>query len=316
MDSFYKYKYDNVTVIIQTGHFNEEVNNAKIIGQYASLLCEKSEYQEQVFLFFGHDYYPDDLNNITIAMSYQSNYIYEILGFSPDYINDYDSILMNNERKIVIQQFGFHFHIKETIELVNFAIENTEVLKRKLESRSISGKEIKSINKTKIDSIRRADSKVVNSILETKVDIKPLDYPPKNAHYEVTYFSQNGKYIIIDFEETIIDTLDQVLIIECINDLPTQYIVVLESKESLLIFSRGVLDISNYTRSQDFNPKFDNTRENLSEMILTPLKFDVLLIEFADLYQMKNDTKLIYLLQEDVLITNLMDFINENKTKN
>jgi hypothetical protein len=50
-------------------------------------------------------------------------------------------------------------------------------------------------------------------------------------------------------------------------------------------------------------------------MELTLLRSDILLIEFVDLFKIKNDMKLIYLIQEDLLIKDLMDFINGYKVK-
>ncbi len=313
-DSFYKYKYDNVTVIIKTGYFNEEINNAKIIGQYASLLCEESQHKEQVFLFFNHDYYPDDENNNPIFMSYQKNYIYEILGFSHDNKRDYDSILLNNEDKIVIQQFGFHYQIKETLELLKFGIENTNILKNDLERTFDFGYNIKSIEKKIIDSVRNENSRIVNKILENKVSIKPQDGPPVDKYFNVSYYSQYGKYILITNEETVIDTLNQVLLLDYINESP-QYIVVLESKEKLIVYSYNFAFDFKYKKSKDFNPQIANINKGTTGIRLTLLKWDVLLIEFADLYGANNDMKLIYLLEEDLLITNLMEFINESRTK-
>lgn len=314
MDSFYKYQYDNVTVIIKTGYFNEEINNTKIIGQYASLLCKTFQHKEQVFLFFNHDYYPEDENKNPIFMSYQKNYIYEIIGLSSDYTRDYDSILLNNEDKIVIQQFGFHYQIKGTLELLKFAIENTDILKKDLEKTFDFGYNIKSINKTIIDSVKHKDSKIVNEILENKVSITPLDGHQIDKYFNVSYYSQYGKYILIDNKVTVIDTLNQVLLLDYINESP-QYVVALESRNKLIIYSNSINSNFDYKSSNEFHPKIVDFKENLAGMRLTSLKWDVLLIEFVDLNGIKNDMKLIYMLEDDLLITNLMEFINGYRIK-
>jgi len=55
-DRYYTYEYDNVTVRFKTGFFFEEINNAKIIGQYAAFLSDSMDYDKPILLDFIHDY--------------------------------------------------------------------------------------------------------------------------------------------------------------------------------------------------------------------------------------------------------------------
>ena len=138
-DRDYIYQYENVTVRFRTGSLFEEIQNAKIIGQYAALLCKKRSYDKPVFLDFIHDYghYYRGKNHSFITIGSGS---YDWISF---YQPEYDSIMdqtvyqsiplsdtINNSKniereitemkpvkageKIIVRQFGFHF----TIDLI------------------------------------------------------------------------------------------------------------------------------------------------------------------------------------------------------
>ncbi len=55
-DSEYIYTFHNVTVRVTSSYLNEEINNAKIIGKYASILSKKLQYKKPIILDFIHDY--------------------------------------------------------------------------------------------------------------------------------------------------------------------------------------------------------------------------------------------------------------------
>ena len=315
LDTFYKYKYDNVTVIIKTGYKCEEINNVKIIGQYASILCKEYQFNNDVFLYFDHDYMPENDSLNPTFLSFRDDYIYKIVGLEINDLVKPDSVYMNNKAKIVIQQYGFHYSIKETLELLRFGVQNLDFIKNyQKEIENIRSYKIKSIDNQIIDSIKIQNSTSVQNILENKVYFSQKTEVKDPHRLSVSYFSQNGKYILFDNNDKIIDTLDQIIILKYISDL-VEYIVVLESSKVLKVYSKSIIDGKDYLKSIDHNPKIIRYDNGIEDLKLSILNWDSLLIEVYDFYGVYNGMKFIFLRKEDILITDLMQFINNHKHK-
>lgn len=314
-DTYYKYKYDNVNIIIKTGSFCEAVNNAKIIGQYASILCREYHFKKDVFLYFEHDYIPDNYQLNPIFLSYSDDFIYQIIGFNSDDFGDPESIYMNNKTKLVIQQFGFHYSINETLELLKFGAQNMDfIMNTQKETENIRSYKIKSIDSQIIDSIKIQNSTSVKDIMENKVYISPSTEVLDRHRFSVSYFSQNGEYILFDNNENIIDTLKQIIILKHTSDI-VDYIVLLESSEVLKVYSKSIIEGQGYLKSKDHNPQIIGYDQGIFDLRLLILDWDTLLIEFYDFISVYNGMKLIYMRKEDILITDLMEFINSHKKK-
>jgi len=311
-DEFYKYKYDNVTVIIKTGYKCEEINNVKIIGQYVSILCKESQFIDDVLLYFDHDYMPENVSLNPTFLSYRNDYTYEILGLKfSDFVKS-DSVYMNNKDKIVIQQSGFHYSIKETLELVKFGVQNLDFVRNYQKVfEGIYYYKIESIDGSIIDSVKKQNSIFVEDILKNKVYIFPRTEVEDRHTLSVSYFSQNGKYILFDNDEKIIDTLNQIIVLKYLADL-IDYIVVLESSKVLKVYSKSMIDNRGYLKSIAHDPKIVRFDDGISDVRLLILDWNVLLIEFYDFLSVYNGMKLIYLREKDILITNLMEFINNH----
>lgn len=314
-DKFYKYKYDNVTVIIKTGYKCEEINNVKIIGQYASILCKEFQFNNDVFLYFDHDYMPEnDILNPTF-LSFRDDYIYKIVGLKINDLVKSDSVYMNNKAKIVIQQYGFHYSIKETLQLIEFGVQKLDFIKNYQKVfEGIFSYKIESIDYSIIDSIKKQHSTFVQDILKNKVYISPSTELEDRDGLNVSYFSQNGKYILFDNNEKIIDTLNQIIVLKYTSDL-IDYVVVLESSKVLKVYSKRWIDNKDYLKSIVHDPKIVRFDHGISDARLLILDLNSLLIEFCDFLSVYNDMKLIYLREEDILITDLMEFIDSHYLK-
>lgn len=311
-DEFYKYKYDNVTVIIKTGYKCEEINNVKIIGQYASILCKEFQFNNDVFLYFDHDYMPknDSLNHTFLSL--RDDYIYKIIGLKINELVKSDSVFMNSKSKVVIQQYGFHYSIQETLELIAFSIRKMDFIKKYQKVfEGIFSYKIESIDYNVIDSVKKQNSTLVQDIMKNKVYVSPRTEVKDRHRLSVSYFSQNGKYILFDNDEKIIDTLNQILVLQHTSDL-LDYIVVLESSKVLKVYSKSMPDNKGYLKSIAHDPKIVKFDDGISDIRLLILNWNSLLIEFCDFLGVYNSMKLIYLREQDILITDLMEFINSH----
>lgn len=238
-DTFHKFEYGNVTVRFKTGHFFEEINNAKIIGQYAKILSDSLNYGKPILIDFIHDY----------GYSYQGrtfSYInygigeYEMVSFykrdsievnvlhmvpfSDSVENDegiekeiYKIATEDNKKKVVIRQFGYHFDVNKTLNLLYYALSNkTEVIK-------LSKKEtlpsylrnsyyrLESIPRNLVNIAASTQEASVQKLLETKI-YRDVDSVDRHRLY-YSYFSQNGKIHLfggIHDKEIVLDTLEQI----------------------------------------------------------------------------------------------------------
>lgn len=311
-DEFYKYKYDNVTVIIKTGYKCEEINNVKIIGQYASILCKEFQFNNDVFLYFDHDYMPKNDSLNPTFLSLRDDYIYKIIGLKINELVKSDSVFMNSKSKVVIQQYGFHYSIQETLELIAFSIRKMDFIKKYQKVfEGIFSYKIESIDYNVIDSVKKQNSTLVQDIMKNKVYVSPRTEVKDRHRLSVSYFSQNGKYILFDNDEKIIDTLNQILVLQHTSDL-LDYIVVLESSKVLKVYSKSMPDNKGYLKSIAHDPKIVKFDDGISDIRLLILNWNSLLIEFCDFLGVYNSMKLIYLREQDILITDLMEFINSH----
>lgn len=123
-DRYYTYEYDNVTVRFKTGFFFEEINNAKIIGQYAALLSDSMNYDKPILLDFIHDYGYSYQGKTFSFLNIGSQKYDWISYFMQDSKEIYTIPAENRQQTIVIRQFGFHFDLTQTMNLLYHAITN------------------------------------------------------------------------------------------------------------------------------------------------------------------------------------------------
>ncbi len=107
----------NVTVRFFTGPDSEEINNAKIIGQYAVILSDSMDYEKPILLDFIHEY-DSHHEETSSCLSYGADE-YKKVGK-----HGYTVPSINEKKKIIIRQFGFHFDVAETMKLLYYALNN------------------------------------------------------------------------------------------------------------------------------------------------------------------------------------------------
>ncbi len=329
-DKYYEYKYDQVTVMINTGFYFEEINNVKIIGQYAAMLCKELDYNEPVALYFEHDYTHELEGKNFEFLSYGLDYL--VFDRKNNYIVKGDDPRIENKiDKISISQYGYHFTISETLNFLLHGIENKDDIKSLTVKENIqgfySGLKILSLKQSVIKKVKAKENSIVKKILKEKVYINPTDDIPEHMKYDldVSYYSQYNKYTLFDgsnFGDEIkdIDTVEQIMFIDV--DISSFYpnMIVLESNE-ILHFYAGSKGNVGYPYLGEVNYKNLHTKiigkhKYLSEMRLSSFTNDFMLIEFMDLDGYANDYKLVFLLNEGKLVTDLVSFLNSHKTKN
>ncbi len=114
--------FDNLTVRIKTGYEYGEINKLKILGELGQRMLEKADYKGKILIDFNH-YYTGKCE--------------------PDYFISYDNGSIkytwdNNLRpKSVLSSSGLVIRIvssridyKKTLELLNYAIENKDYIKK------------------------------------------------------------------------------------------------------------------------------------------------------------------------------------------
>ncbi len=240
-DRYYTYEYENVTVRFKTGFFFEEINNAKIIGQYATALSDSLGYEKPILLDFIHDYGHSYKGNSYSFLSIGSEE-YEIVSYN---VLKYDSLLgenvyhgvptdsvefinnvekdaysvpgFNKKKSIVIRQFAYHFDIRETLNLLLYTLTNQSNVRENLRPDTLSSYlmnmyySFESVPNSMVDSLKSTKMQLVESVLNAKVYCEVDSINRSRLYY--SYFAQNGKYQIfasLHDKEILLDTLAQV----------------------------------------------------------------------------------------------------------
>ena len=275
--------YKNVTVRFRTGYTYEEIENARIIGQYAALLCDKMSYDQPVLLDFIHDYGRDYQGKNFSFLNIGSGE-YQMIGY---YQASYDTSFRDtvhrpialadtlkhnlselhkemhkvkptgNSEKIVIRQFGFHFTPQHTLKLLHYALtEKSKIasITQKINLLSYLPNmyySLSSVPKNIVDSITLHPNSVVKSILQQKVYRKKYAENADQIYY--SYFSKGNKYYMfteIKGEEIIIDTLNQIFSFTFIKD----------QWKSLFVFE--TTSRFNYYFRSDLSGQFKKSKEH------------------------------------------------------
>ena len=224
-DTYYTFEYDNVTVRFKTGFFFEEINNAKIIGKYAALLCDSMDYDKPILLDFIHDYGNSYQGKTFCFLNFGSEEYNLVSYYMQDSVEDIKNVVkeiytvprIDRQKKIVIRQFGFHFDVTHTLNLIYYAIINKSEVKKLSRTDTLSSYlrnmyyRLETLPSSLTDSIKSPTVPFVQSILQTQI-YREVDSVDRHCLY-FSYFSKNGKLFIfagIHDKQIILDTLDQV----------------------------------------------------------------------------------------------------------
>ncbi len=339
-DRYYIYEYDNVIVRFRTGFFFEEINNARIIGQYAALLSDSIGYDKPILLDFIHDYgysyhgrtfsflnygsQEYDLVSYYMQDSIEDN-VYHMVPFS-DTVERIENVekeiftvpAVSRQQTIVVRQFGFHFDLIETINLLYHAITNKSEVKKLSRKDTLSSYlksmyySFESIPGNLIDSIKSTKMTFVESVLKTKVYCE-VDSIDKNR-LRYSYFSQNGTYHLfasIHDREILLDTLEQVYSFNPWEYLP-EVLFVFERPDQMRSYSVMPFTNSKARRSKEHHLEIDPL-EFLKSIDIDWLGDDIYLIDYNDGFGLAPVKRFIYLEKDDVIIDDFEDYINSHR---
>lgn len=343
-DKYYTYEYENVTVRFKTGFFYEEINNAKIIGKYAALLAESLDCDKPILIDFIHDY-GHTYKGKTFSFLNVGSEEYELVSY---YVQRYDSLLdenvyhmvpysdsienmenvekqvytepkINQEKRIVVRQFGFHFDIKQTLNLVYYVITNEAYVDRASRTDTLSSYlsnmyyKLETFPRNLVDSIKLTTTTFVQNILQTKV-YRDVDSVERYRLY-YSYYSKNGQLHIfagLHNKEFMLDTLEQIYSFN-----PREYM-----PEDLFVF-----ETPNVFKEYELTTLFSDyevKRSKRHEIPLDPFEY----IEFITIEWIGDDIYFInynhfmmsfkrfpYLANDDVLIEDFESYINSHRKK-
>ncbi len=352
--------YGNVTVRFRTGLNYEEINNAKIIGQYAALLSDSLNYNEPIFLDFIHNYGNDYQGSSYSYLNFGSDQYKNISHYKKIYepfesdfaietipVSEYkeDTIHFFKEEytidgidqfdKIVLRQFGFHFDITETMNLISFAIMNKSQLSNlSLEdtlSSSIEGSYdiFNTIPKNLIDSIKRATIEIVEKVLQSRI-YQDLDQINNNPSFSFTgniiffdcsffygsYFSQHGKmmpFACIDGNEIILDTLNQIFSIDILYNR-NNIVFVFETPNTMRMYRDFHSSDIEFTKSRIQTISTDPF-DGISTIDVKSLDYDLFLISLIRGFDFSPSKKFLYLSEDDLIIDSFDSYIDSYRKK-
>lgn len=340
-DRFFTYEYANVTVRFKTGFFFEEINNAKIIGQYAAYLSDSLGYEKPVLLDFIHDYghsYEGEMFSFLnigseeykmvsyyelIYDSLMDGNVYRMVSYhdSIEAIKDikkevYTMPRINKKKTIVIRQFGFHFDIIETMNLLHYAITNGDGVRQNTRRDTLPSYlrnmyySFESIPSVMVDSIKLCNTTLVERVLKTKVYNEVDSFDHNQLNY--SYYSQNGKFYIFakpDNNKTVIDTLKQIYSFNPREFLFEKMLFVFETPNQMRVYNASSLTGDQFKRSKKHLVNID-PYVYVKSINIEWLGGDIYLVDYSNGFVSLSVKKLLYLRNDDVLIEGFEEYID------
>lgn len=342
-DRFFEIEFGNVSVRIETGLYNEEVENVRMIGKYASILCDNMSYDKPVLLDFKHDHnqlykgevyrYIDYGTGGYELVSYWTSGHDSLLGLdfenpvnyrnvkerSQPYVSKESGTIKTKDetQKIVIREFGYSFDIKSTLKLLHYALENKSKLKKKLISDTIHTSfsnvcyVFNSIPKQQVDSIVKSNNQTINKILNEKI-YKPVN--EKNT-FQYSYYTVDNKYVIYykDNDKTaIIDTVDHIFSLET----TTRYspcLFIFESVHKMKVYKKGRYINDKNASIKSYKIPIDPF-EFVESISVKNIDADIYLISYIGSLGLTEE-QFIYLANDDILITDFKSYIHKWRNK-
>ena len=348
-DKYFTYEYKNVTVRFKTGYFYEEIHNAKIIGEYAALLASNMDYDNPILLDFIHDYFYDykgkNFSFLNIGSeeysllriykqehdSISNNIVNNMIPFSEFTVINSPKVMdkdiekiprINRKKKIVIRQFGYHFDIAHTLNILHYAISNKALVSKASEDKLLFScytnlyYNLESIPRKIIDSVSQETSGNVNKVLENKVyrEIDSIDHD--QLYY--SYYSKGNKYIIyagIKNKEILLDTLNQVYSLNKVRHYFNNPLFVFETPNLIRQYSQIGLNEYEFQKYKQHEIPFDLYRQQrLKNIHVKWIGKDIYLITFNAPW-VEPLCKMLYLKDDDVLISDFESYLNSFRNK-
>lgn len=199
-DTYILENYGNVKVLMKTGFEYSEINKIKIVGKLAEKISEQLKYKDTILVEYVHDYtnqYLDDL----YLLEYNNSSKKLIFGIRSNY-----NILSNNYG-LSVRIYAKKINIIDVLKLIEFTLKNKEKTNDYLTKKKIrlKNKEYNydespeeeyitqiisdATDDTYVKSIINANSKLISTIIKTKVDVE------KEEHSGIEVYWENDKFL-------------------------------------------------------------------------------------------------------------------------
>jgi hypothetical protein len=123
----YEWNYDNIKIRFETGlERSEEVYKLQFIGEYSAMLVEKLDYTKPILLDYIHDY-TNSMEAASFIASDSGGYYAYWGGEMHNKMKNYDDI------HLVVRQIDYSFDIMWSLQLLEYAIKNEVMIKKKME---------------------------------------------------------------------------------------------------------------------------------------------------------------------------------------
>jgi hypothetical protein len=221
----------------------------------------------------------------------------------------------NKKKSIVVRQFAYHFDIRETLNLLSYALTNQSDVQENSRPDTLSSYlrnmyySFESVPSGLVDSVKSTKNQVVESVLINKVYCE-VDSINKNRLY-YSYFAKNGEYQIfasIHDKEILLDTLEQVYSFNPWEYMP-EALFVFETPNKMRSYSVSTFMDDKVKRSIKHRIEID-PYEYLRSINIDWLGDDIYIIDYSNGFGWTPVKRLIYLKDDDVIIDDFEDYIN------
>ncbi len=306
-DSYFISKFENVTVRFKTAGDCEEIIKSKFIGEYCSTLSEELNYKGKIFIDLIHDY---------TKVKEPSSFISFDNGEYESIWNNEKSIISSTgkKQKIIIRHFQYTFDISKILVELEYTIKNLDSIKeetKELKYKSNLDDVLYLIKSIPIESIKRIH-KLEKSKLVKNVLTKRIKRPENNDYYQLSYFTQNGKYFLFYGDHAEIEIIDSVKNIYSFNrhDSFTSFIFI-SPKEFFCIYENILSGERTVTAHHIINTIIDHYYQSVSVDLISDQIFTITHYLFGI------DNVAAFYLKDQFLIHNFtQELMNLNKNKN
>jgi len=231
-----------------------------------------------------------------------------------------DNSKVFDEPSINITHSFNHFDIRETLELLNYAINNIEEVKQNQKKRYLKNYNVyirTSIDSSIINQNKKNKSEIVDKILESKIYTQSVLLSNSSVNIsDISYFSKNNKYFIYitddDGKEIVIDTLKHIFLATAINKEISNFpfgspFLIFEDLYSFKFYEKNIFDNFSFRKSKLYNIGKLSDDYLFTNVKAINLFNDVYFIQFSG---MIGESEFLFFEKENKIVKNLKDEFN------
>jgi len=182
------YPDSRVIVRITTGYDYEEISKVTMIGELAGRLLKKTNHQRPILLEFEHAYTTPEASNEYFVSWDQGEYFQITDSISSYY---YRNVL--DRPGIVIRQTGYSFSFENTMKLLEFAIENTNGIRKHQRKYEYDRFVINSLDTVLLNGVVREE---LSESLQLFISSNKIQRREFDDFSMTSYYWQSGEYFI------------------------------------------------------------------------------------------------------------------------